>query len=262
MNDLIFDSLTHPTPAGTWMGKDCGNTFAALDWELETHGFEGACAVGMFGLDGWDPVAFAEACRSYPRLVPVAGYKPTDPTCIREELAALCDLGYRGIKLHNRFSGFAVDAAWLGPCFAEAARLGLVVFWCTFHHGRIESWPRRDPLAALVEVLRAAPTARVVLLHGGDVDLLRYMQLVRFNHNLLLDLSHTIAKYPGSSLDLDIRFLFRHLDRRLCLGTDWPQFSHGELRDLFERHAEGLDPDKRASIARRNLRNFLGLEEE
>ena len=260
MHDLIFDSLTHPTPSGTWMGKPCGSTFAALAGELARHGYDGACAVGMCGLDGWDPVAFAEACRPYPRLVPVAGYNPADPKRIGDELAALRDLGFRGIKLHNRFSGFAVDAPWLGPCFAQAARLGLVVFWCTFHHNKIESWPRCDPLAALVEVLRAAPTARVVLLHGGDVDLLRYMQLVRFNDNLLLDLSHTIAKYPGSSLDLDIRFLFSQFDRRICLGTDWPQFSHEELRGLFERHAEGLPADKRANLARRNLRAFLGLE--
>lgn len=243
------------------MNQPAGNGFPELASALAENGFRGACAVGMWGIDGWEPESFAAACRKHPLLVPVAGYRPMDAKSIAGDLASLRDMGYRGIKLHSRFSAIDVADPLLPLCFETAGRLGLVVFWCTFHHCRVEAWPSRDPLASLVEVLRAAPSARVVLLHGGDVELLRYMQLVRFNERLLLDLSHTIAKYPGSSLEQDIGFLFSRFDQRICLGTDWPQFSHRTLRELYERHADGLPADKRRNIAHGNLTRFLGLEE-
>jgi predicted TIM-barrel fold metal-dependent hydrolase len=214
----------------------------------------------MWGIDQWDPEKFIAACRPYPGLFPVAGFRPHRPETLEQELGTLREMGFRGIKLHTRFSKFDVADPLLGLTFAAAARHGLVVFWCTFHHTGIEDWPSRDPLAALVEILREAPTAKVILLHGGDVDLLRYMQLVRFNPRLLLDLSHTIAKYPGSSIASDIFFLCSQFDRRICLGTDWPQFSHGQLRQLFVHHTQNLAREKRINIGHRNLMTFLGLE--
>lgn len=259
-DELIFDSLAHPTPDGTWMDRPVANTFEALVEQLRSHHFAGACAVGMWGIDGWDPARFADRCRAHSMLFPVAGYKPRAMESMAAELGELVSMGYRGIKLHSRFSRFDVADPWLPLCFQEAARLGLVVFWCTFHHTSVASWPSRDPLSALVSVLQSAPDTKVVLLHGGDVDLLRYMQLVRFNPRLILDLSHTIAKYPGSSMDSDISFLCSHFDRHICVGTDWPQFSHQTLRELFQRHTARLPSDKRANIAHRNLMSFLGLD--
>ena len=71
----------------------------------------------------------------------------------------------------------------------------------------------------------------MVLLHGGDVQLLRYAELVRFNANLILDLSLTIMKYAGSSLDADLSFLFREFDRRICIGSDHPAIQSSGPQD-------------------------------
>lgn len=259
MSELLADSLAHATLDGTWMGRPAGATFAELDSALTKHDYAFACAVGMWDMDGYDPEGYAAACRPYARLVPVAGFKPECRQTLRADLAYLRDLGYRGIKLHPRFSKLDVADPLIGETMETAGQLGLVVFWCTFLHTTINEWQAEDPLVALVRQLKAAPTARVILLHGGDVDLLRYMQLVRFNDRLLLDLSHTIAKYPGSSLEADVQYLFRHFDQRLCLGTDWPQFSHAQLRELYERFAEGLPQEKRVNIAHGNLARFLGV---
>jgi predicted TIM-barrel fold metal-dependent hydrolase len=257
MSELLADSLAHATLTGTWMDRPAGATFAALQQQLDQHGYAFACAVGMWGMDGFEAEAYATACRGFPRLVPVAGFRPESHDSLRADLARLRDLGYRGIKLHPRFSRLDVADPLIGQTMEFAGQLDLVVFWCTYLHTSIEAWQTVDPLLALVDQLRAAPSARVVLLHGGDVDLLRYMQLVRFNDRLLLDLSHTIAKYPGSSVEKDVEFLFRHFDRRICLGTDWPQFSHAQLRVLYERFATGLPPEKRVNIAHGNLARFL-----
>jgi predicted TIM-barrel fold metal-dependent hydrolase len=124
-------------------------------------------------------------------------------------------------------------------------------------HCRIEDYPLSDPLYSLVRLLKRCPNARVVLVHGGDVRLLEYAELVRFNQNLLLDLSLTIMKYRGSSLDTDIGFLFRQFDRRLCVGTDFPEYSPAALRARFDDFSRDLPAEKVENIAYRNLQTFL-----
>lgn len=257
MTRALFDALAHPTLSGAWLGRDLDASFAALSAELEQGGFAGACAIGLAGVEGYSHEAFAAACRAHPRLVPIAGFNPlSDPGRLR----ALRDLGFVGIKIHPRFSGLTQRLAQLGPWLREAGDAGLVVFLCTYCHGPIGQMPAGDPYLELLASLQQAPATRVVLVHGGDVQLLRYAELVRFNANLLLDLSLTLMKYPGSSIDADLRFLFQHFDRRICVGSDWPEYRLAAVRQRFELFAEGLSADKRANIASRNLIHFLGLE--
>ena len=260
MNDDLFlgDSLSHPSAAGTWMGRPARNTFDDLAAALEKNRYRFGCAVGMYGMDGFEPESFAAAVRRYDRMVPVAGFRPGPH--MEQQLDRLCELGYRGIKLHPRFSRIDPCIHGLGETCRQAARRGLVVFFCTFPYTTIDRWPRRDPFEAVADMVREAPEARIVLLHGGDVDLLRHMQLVRFNERLLLDLSHTMMKYPGSSIDADVSFLFHHFDRRICIGVDWPQFRHDEVRARFQHFACDLDREKALNVAHRNLAAFLGLD--
>ena len=261
MKTPLVDSLVHPSLNGTWMNKPADAGFDVLISGMRAAGIAKACAIGMWGMDGYKHGAFIAACHRHPELIPIAGYKPTDASAIDAELAQLKQLGYRGIKIHPRFSDIDIKSSIVGEVFKGARDHGLVVFYCTYMHCALERWPDADPFLSLVQGLKAAPSTRVVLVQGGDVELLRYMQLVRFNENLLLDLSHTLLKYPGSSIDLDISFLFRQFDRRICIGTDWPQFSCIQLRERFEHFAAGLDEDRRLNIASRNLLRFLGLDD-
>jgi predicted TIM-barrel fold metal-dependent hydrolase len=124
-------------------------------------------------------------------------------------------------------------------------------------HCRLDSYPDTDPFYSLVRLLKRCPKARVVLVHGGDVRLLEYAELVRHNSNLLLDLSLTMMKYAGSSIDADIGFLFRRFDRRICVGTDFPEYSHSALRGRFDHFSSGVAQDKLENIGFRNLQGFL-----
>jgi predicted TIM-barrel fold metal-dependent hydrolase len=252
----LFDSLAHPTLTGDWGPSRAVAHFDHLMAELEGAGFAAACAIGMAGVGGYEHEAFIDRCRPYPRLVPIAGFDPSVPDA-GAEIGRLARLGFRGIKLHPRYSGVTRDLDALGAAFRAAAGHDLVVFYCTYMHGPLASYPRSDPLYDLVSLLEAAPEVRAVLVHGGDVNLLRYAELVRFNHNLLLDLSLTMMKYQGSSLDMDLRFLFEKFDRRICVGTDYPEYSHGAVRSRFEQLSHGLAPDKVENAAFGNLSRLL-----
>lgn len=257
MSRPLFDALAHPTLSGDWLGRGLAAGFAALDAEVQAAGYAGACAVGLDGVEGYEHEAFAAACRAFPRLVPVAGFNPLrDPG----RLQSLRDMGFVGLKIHPRFSGLTQRLGRMGPWLREAGDAGLVVFLCTYHHGPLGRMPAGDPYLDLIASLREAPQTRVVLVHGGDVQLLRHAELVRFNANLLLDLSLTLMKYRGSSLDADLAFLFREFDRRICIGSDWPEYPLAAVSARFEQLAVGLSDEKRANIASRNLIRFLDLE--
>lgn len=259
MSAALFDALAHPTLSGGWLGRGLDARFEALCTELRSQGYRGACAIGLDGIEGYTHEAFAEACRAHPQLVPIAGFNPLqDPGRLRE----LAAMGFVGIKIHPRFSGLTQRLGRLGPWLREAGDAGLVVFLCTYCHGPLAQLPTTDPLLDIGQSLSEAPDTRVVLVHGGDVQLLRYAELVRFNSNLLLDLSLTLMKYARSSLDADLAFLFNQFDRRICIGSDWPEYSLEAVRRRFEHFAKDLSDAKRANIAAGNLIRFLGLEHQ
>jgi predicted TIM-barrel fold metal-dependent hydrolase len=83
------------------------------------------------------------------------------------------------------------------------------------------------------------------------------MEIARAFNNVLLDLSFTINKYIGSSLDLDIKYLFESFDQRICIGSDFPQYSISEMRNRFNIFAENINAEKALNIAIKNLTNFL-----
>lgn len=257
MKFSLVDSLTHPSVGGTWMNRAAGADFNSLIAEMKAAHVAAACAIGMWGMDNYEHESFMSSCRRHRELIPVAGYKPVTPSEIGPELDHLKELGFTGIKLHPRYSKIDISSNLVSAVLNAARDRELVVFYCTYMHGGLDQMPDEDPFTALVRSLKSAPGAKVVLVHGGDVELLRYMQLVRFNDNLLLDLSHTLLKYPGSSLDLDIGHLFRHFDRRICVGSDWPQFPCSALRGRFEDFAAGLEETKARNIASLNLLRFL-----
>jgi len=253
----LFDTLAHPTLTGDWFGRGLDASFETLVVDLEEHGFVGACAVGLAGIEGYDHARFLSACRRFPQLYPVAGVDVLAEVDAEAEFVRLRRMGYRAIKIHPRYCGAATRLDLIGPMFEAAARVGLIVFYCTYMHGPIGSYPSEDPLYALVRLLKRVPQLKVVLLHGGDVGLMRYAELVRFNPNLLLDLSLTMMKYRGSSIDADLRFLFQSFDRRVCIGSDHPEYGHGEIRERFEELAVGLSLEKLENVGCRNLLEFI-----
>jgi len=259
----LFDSLSHPTLTGRWGFGGAGGadaTFPTLDRELRAAGFCAACAVGIAGVEGYAHEPFLRACAPYPALVPVAGLDPLGPQPLATELDRIAGLGFRAVKVHPRFSRFEPTAQLLGEIFTAARDRGLVTFYCTFLHTSVDLYPAEDPLHILVGGLKRSPGAKVVLLHGGDVQALRYAELVHYNPGLLLDLSYTLLKYRGSSLDADMSYLFRQLDRRICVGVDHPEFTHRALRSRFDELATGLAEEKARNIGYRNLAGFLGVE--
>lgn len=256
----IFDSLTHPTLTGHWSGNKDASLKSLLNIAREAQ-LARLCVVGLSGIEGYEHKRFFDLTSCHSNLFPVASVHPHQIANINAELNYLHSLGYKAIKLHPRIGCYQIDASdsILNECFKMATELNLIVFLCTYTSSKISLMPEKDPYWELVKLFKRFPTLRCVLLHGGVTRLMQYADLVRFNPNLLLDLSYTLIKFKGSSLDLDIQYLFLTLDQRLCIGTDHPDYTPHDLRLRLKDFEPFTPPEKLSNIYYKNLQHFLGL---
>jgi predicted TIM-barrel fold metal-dependent hydrolase len=259
-NITLFDSLSHPTLSGDWFKRGLDASFETLVENMRRTSFARACAVGLAGREGYDHAAFAARCLPFPQLVPIAGVAPKAEAEIERELDEVLDLGFRGIKLHPRFTRFSYDDPRMVDTFKAATRRRLVVFLCTYFHDDVAHYPEADPLYAVAHALKAAPGTRLVLVHGGAVELMRWMQFARHSRDILFDVSLTLMRYRGSSLDADLAWLFRGFEDRTCIGTDHPEYPHADIRARFEELAAEATPEAARKIGGLNLARFLGVD--
>lgn len=251
MNGL-FDSLTHPrlAPGGE-------RSFAAVEASLRQNGFSRACAVAMPDDPDYDDGRWLQACANHPVFVAVAPLLLSDDLPLR--MAEVARQGFAAVKIHPRLLGPGFSPQWLVAALQAAADHNVPVMLCTYFAHRFGVAGCLD-FEGLVACLRQVPATNVVLLHGGTTRLLELSEIVRHNPNLLLDISFTLCKYPGSSLDNDLKFLAQLFDRRICVGSDWPDFDHAQTRARYDWLVAGLAPEQADNIGFGNLARFLRLE--
>lgn len=262
MSDLVFDSCTHPTLDGSWIPglreADCG--FDSLVSQMADAGVDRAFAVGLIGVGAYEPGAFAQRALSFGEtLMPVAEVDLSgarNAGSVRREVERHRDLGFVGVKVHPRRSGVQVSAPQVAWLVDEAAACGLLPFLCTYFYGDSRADAGND-VTALRGLLASVPEAPLVLLHGGAVRILEVAEAARPFPNVIVDLSFTLCRYAGSSVDLDIEWLCRTFDQRLSVGSDHPEYAPRQARERLHEMASGLDPQKLASIQGGNLSRLV-----
>lgn len=261
---IIFDSLSHPTIDQTWNDKFCENSFEKLIHEMDQAGIAKACAVGIEGIGSFELEKFITMASKFKnRLFPIAGLNPKkySDNQLKDHISNIKKYGYYGIKIHPRYSNIDlnIDRKKLIYTFNEAANVNLPVFFCSYYATVAKNFPSKDALIQISKIVRETPDTKIILLHGGGVRLLEYMEFSRFNQNILLDLSLTIMKYSGSSIDLDLKYIFNNFDQRVCIGSDHPEWKLSDFYKKVTQLTEGLSNEKIDNITNNNLSHFLNL---
>lgn len=265
MNNIpIFDCLTHPTLNGDWIQSQYHqkNDIYNLLSEMESNNICNAFAVGMKNIGGYDEAIYSDYILSKSeKLLPIAFINPSEfinTDSVIAKLKYLKSKNYCGIKLHPRIGNFNLSNSLLPEIIKAANNENLVVLFCTYFYQNNEDAVSNN-FENLVKLLIKIPDEKIILLHAGTVRLLEMMEIARAFKNVMLDLSFTLCKYAGSSLDMDIQFLFNNFDRRICVGSDSPQFTLNEFRQRFNFFTENMDTEKVENIAYKNLYNFLKI---
>jgi predicted TIM-barrel fold metal-dependent hydrolase len=252
-----FDSLVHVTRDGTWIDGRHDASYMRLLRELDAADVQRACLVGVAGVV--DNGYVLECARnSGRRLVPIAGINPSSfahAASAAGEVETLAGSGFAGIKLHPRLNGFEPQDVRALEAIRAASARGLVVFLDTFFRQRAHA--ARHAADTIDAIAHDCPEARIVLLHGGGAALLEVAEVVRVHPSLILDLSYTLLRYEGSSLDLDLRWVMSRLDQRVVIGSDMPEFTPAAAFARATQLADGLPADKWANISHRNLERLF-----
>jgi predicted TIM-barrel fold metal-dependent hydrolase len=254
-----FDSLVHVTDDGTWLG---GNRYDAssdrLMRELDACGPDTrACLVAIAGHASNGAVE--DLARKHPnRFTPVGSIDPgrcADPVEVDRQVATLARRGFLGLKLHPRLNGYDPLHDHSLAAIEAAGRHGLVVFLCTLFRQRDRA--TRHPTDIVDIIATKNRDVPIVLLHGTGGTPLSLFEMVRTHPQLILDVSFTIMRYAWSSVDQDLRFIFRGLDQRVTVGSDFPEYTPGEAMRRFEMLSEGLPSVKIENIRFRNLERLF-----
>ena len=261
---IIFDCLCHPTIDQTWNNKFCENSFEKLINEMDQANIAMACVVGIAGIGSFDIEKYFILANKYKkRLFPIAGLNPNQYSDgqLKDQINTIKKIGYYGIKIHPRYSKIDLnsDKNKLIKTFNYAADINIPIFLCSYYASNAPYYPSTDPLIQLSNIVKETPDTKLILLHGGGVRILEYMEFCRFNKNILMDLSLTIMKYSGSSIDLDLKFLFKNFDQRICIGSDHPEWKLSDFYKKIELLTEGLSSEKINNISYKNLSDFLNI---
>ncbi|MEW9920359.1 amidohydrolase family protein [Marimonas sp. MJW-29] len=254
--DLVeyFDSLVHATSDGLWLGGDRYDaSIKRLLQEMDKAEVRRACLVAI--ADFAESADVYQFWQGYPdRFVPIGSMNPgraEDPQAATRAVYALAEQGFQGLKLHSRLNEYhPLDPRALAAIQAAGA-VGMVVFLDTLFRQRRHA---TAPAADIIDrIALACPGTQVVLLHGGASEMLQVFEIVRMHAHLILDLSFTLLRYGGSSLEKDMRFVCENLDQRVTVGSDFPEYTQQEMIEMFESITDGLPEDKLNRIRHDNL---------
>ncbi len=255
----LFDSLTHITHDGRWLGEALHDaSLPTLLRELDLAGAQRACLVGIAGYV--DNAVVLQAAQAHPsRLVPIAGFNPAELPTLRRVQAVvrqIAEQGFAGIKLHPRLNDYDPLHEKCIAAIDAAGEHGLVVLLDTLFRRR--GLATRHAPDVIDHLAAACPDTRMLLLHGTGPTMMELYEIVRCNPNLVLDLSFTIMRYRGSDrLDADMNFLFRSTDQLVTVGSDFPEYTPVQMLERFSALSAGVEPHRVHNITHANLQRLF-----
>lgn len=256
---MIVDSLTHPTLDELWINGLKGENFKKLSSEMEAFSINHAFVCGLPGVGSYEHSLFYNKSLLYDCFTPIAAITKKNLIDIQNELVQIKTIGFGAVKIHERLLKIQFNSIELSTIFKTCEDLGLIVYYCTYYCCVPSNMPHEDPFWKLRFVLEQNPEVKLVLVHGGGVRLLEYAELVRFSKNTILDLSLTLLKYRKSSIDNDIDFLCHNFDRRICLGSDHPEYTIEEFSERVHAITKKLPKKKKDNILGENIMKFWNI---
>ena len=257
---MIFDSNCHPTVNSTWLNKNNQNSFENLSLHLKSNRLIGALAVGLEGMDSFEPVSFIRNCNEYKNIIPIAGFNPHYGN-ILERLNDLHNLGYLGIKIHPRFSNFDLELGkdLLIETINSCEKIGLAVLLCTYFLNRKKKLIIENPIQYLNEVFSETNEPKIMLMHSGYLLYDDFLQKINYKKNILFDFSYTIMASELIENKKPKKAFFQKYYDKICLGSDWPEYQHDTFLERVKIITNEMEDRIAVKIMSENVKNFFGI---
>jgi predicted TIM-barrel fold metal-dependent hydrolase len=200
---------------------------------------------------------FHDNCRKFKNLIPVALLR--DVNNVKKEINNILKLKYKFIKIHPRIIKKPLNnLKFYTKVFKEVNKTNLTILWCTF-----DSWENRasdiNQLDFISKLINLTKKNKIILMHGGGPNIIKYYEKFRFIKRVYLDLSYTLPHYYESSLEKDIIFLMKKFDQRLLVGSDFPTISlenHSKILNKIIKKSK-INNLKKKNILYKNLEKII-----
>jgi predicted TIM-barrel fold metal-dependent hydrolase len=257
----IVDSLTHITPDGCWFSTTADASEKMLLSQMDENRIEKSVVVGLAGHIS-NQFVLSACQRHSDRLLPVASFNPIQyaetKTVAKEARKQLDRQGFIGLKLHPRLNQYDPLDPHVLSLLDEIAgwKTPLPIWLCTYFYYQGAAL-RKPAVDTIFELVSRYPTIPFMLAHAGGPDILRLAYVVRHCPNAFLDLSFTLSRYLGSSVETDIRYLINTFEKRLIFGSDFPEISQGQALTDFRGLAGNTKPGALERVLGINLLEIL-----
>jgi len=261
---MIVDAHTHVTPDGQWFTTACDASEATLLHQMDKAGIERSVVIGLPGYVSNEFIS--DLCQRHgDRLLPVSSFNPTtyanSREVSREIREQLKDSDFIGVKLHPRLNHYDPSDTRVFGLLDEIASwpkpLPLWIDTLFYYPGGALKKP---PVETIHAIVGSYPGVTFFLSHAGGPDILRLSHAVRSCPNAFLEISLTLTRYVGSSVEMDIRYLLKTFEQRLVFGSDFPEVSLSQARNAFDGLAEGSNPLASESVLGRNFCRIVSQE--
>lgn len=265
MNYDFFDPLMHIKVDQTWYKTDK----EASVQTIKSFHDEGSLKGGVIAcMPDDDPRAISRIMtEELPFCYLVISVKKEWLTLNKSQLTSLFESFksmYRaiGIKIHPRFSQVSLENnVVIDKIINTAHECNLLVYICTILRAPVG--PNAvAPHYIIAQIAERHNEGDIVFLHGGYTDVFHTGEIIRDYPNAWLDLSFTFMRFKKSSLALDCGYLMETLDRKIMIGTDFPEYTPkqllGALDDyVFQRPDLELTDDKIKNVLSRNIETLV-----
>lgn len=254
---MIYDSNVHLTVSDNWDNvkfnyqTEIEHKFKKI---LKQYKLKGAACVGIGNIEKYNHTSFINKFKNKNFfLVPALN--------LDDKLKSQIDLfsKYRcnAIKIHPRSFKKTLEEIDLDKIFYYCNKRNFKIFICTYFNDVPKNFYNSDPKYIFSKAYKNYRNLKILLMHGGCERLMEFAELSRFSENILLDLSLTITKYAGSSVDNDIKFLFKNFDRKITLGSDFPEVNYDYFIKRVRFFSKNLPTIKKNNIFYKNMLSFI-----
>lgn len=254
---MIIDALTHITKDGSWFKTPHDASLDRLLTEMKKANVNKALLVGNPELK--DQKTLLEASERYPdAFFLIAGLDLAQASIqdVEKQISSYKKQGFLGIKIHPRFSKIRLDSEIMSHTLKLAEKYQMTVLLCTIlkSPAPIHNRPLPDMIQEMCENHQ---DAKIILVHGGYTKILAVSEVIRPFENIFLDLSCTLTRFYDSSVGADIKFLLRTFDKRICFGSDFPEFTYSNVIDALEYLGQSRNDLEKRGVLGDNLLQFL-----
>ena len=209
---------------------------------------------------------YINSCKTFNFFKPVGLFNPHDIN-IEEQVSHFKKLKCAAIKVHPRFSNWNwIDGKGLkifSKFIEQCDNYEMPILFCTYFTSDKKLSVNSDPLYIINELMSKYDKVKLVLLHGGCERFLEYVEYFRYWDQILIDISYTLTRFDGSSVDLDLSYAFKNLDQKISFGSDLPYCQYDivikKIIKLAKNSKLDFENQKITNIMYENIKNFLNI---